>query len=71
MGRKLGDEEGGTCVWTGEATTTWEEITRERQMHNTEEKDIPSHLIEYVDMIFFIFRATGQVAGLCVGKAQR
>jgi len=51
-----------------EATTTWEEITWERQMHNTEVKDNPSHGVKYVDLIFC---ATGQVAGWCLGKTQR
>jgi len=58
-------------VRTREATTTWEEITRERQMHNTKKKDTPSHVVKNVDLIFLIFRATGQVAEWCVGKTQR
>lgn len=70
---KTGDEEGGRdlCGWTREGTTTWDEITRERQMHYTQEKDThtPSHLVKFVDLISFHLSCDRASGGVVRGKS--
>jgi hypothetical protein len=38
-------------------------ITRERQMHNKEEEETPSHLMRFVDLIFLHLPCGGVVCG--------